>query len=71
MRGGAPEHRLSTGCLGDRRCESGVVRIILSIDSVDPPRGTLATPNGASVEFDGWLDLIRILAEVFDIDSRD
>jgi hypothetical protein len=40
------------------------VRIELRIDQNDPPRGEIFPPGGGSIAFSGWLELLRILADL-------
>jgi hypothetical protein len=49
---------------GSRRLT--LVRIEISVEMVDPPRGTLVADGGESIRFVGWLDLLRVLSELLE-----
>jgi hypothetical protein len=41
-------------------------RIQIDLDGTEPPTGLVAGDGGAACEFHGWLDLLRVLAELVD-----
>lgn len=45
----------------------GLVRIEISVDTFDPPEGTLVADDGEAISFAGWLDLLRVLSELLEV----
>jgi hypothetical protein len=47
-----------------------LVRIEISVDTFDPPEGTLVADDGEAIPFEGWLDLLRVLSELLEAKRR-
>lgn len=43
------------------------MRIEISVDTFDPPEGTLVADDGEAIPFAGWLDLLRVLSELLEV----
>jgi hypothetical protein len=41
-------------------------RIQIDLDTAEPPTGIAAGDGGVACEFHGWLDLLRVLADLVD-----
>ena len=42
------------------------MQIEISVETMDPPQGTLVADGGESISFAGWLDLLRVLSELLE-----
>jgi hypothetical protein len=58
------EHVLLAGTAGRGRCEAADVLIGIWIERTQPPAGTAAIRGAEPLRFDGWLELLRVIAEL-------